>query len=140
MGFTLIELTIVLAVVAIVAALGTVISLEFYRSRILDSERDQLLSILRRARIAAMNNIYGLPHGVYFSSSTYTLFAGKSYGERDASKDEIFPRSPVVSFAGPPEIVFSPLAATSTASSTIVLGDGRTTTTLSVNYEGRISW
>lgn len=139
-GFTFIEFTIVLAILAFTAGLGLFVSLEFYRGSVLDSERDQFLSILRRARNAAINNIHNLSHGVYVASSSYIIFAGPSYVGRIASYDEIFPRAAPVSFSGPSEIVFSRLAATSSASGTIILSYVPASTTIQINYEGQISW
>jgi len=68
------------------------------------------------------------------------VFAGGSYAGRSAQYDENIPRSAGVSVGGLNEVVFELLSATSTASGTFVLSDGVRSSTVSVNYEGRITW
>jgi len=135
-----IELVITMAIIAIMVGLGLFVSLEFYRSSDLNSERDILLSVMRRARTQALDNVYGLQHGVFVSPSSYIIFAGSSYASRAAQYDETFPRSNAISVSGLSEIVFSALASTSTSSGTIILADATASTTMSVNNEGQINW
>lgn len=139
-GFTLIEILIAMGILAIIGGFGLFVSLDFYRSNVIFSERDTLLSLLRRARLDAVNNIQAMPHGLYVATTSYILFAGSSYAARSSTHDYAFDKSVAVTTGGLTEVVFSPLAATSTASGTITLADETRNLEILVNYEGMIDW
>lgn len=139
-GFTLIEILVVIAILLIITSFGLFVSLDFYKSNLVSSERDTLVAALRRARGEALVNERGLPHGLHLSPSDYVVFAGSDYASRAAQYDENIPSSAGVTVIAPGDIVFSQLAATSSASGTFVITDGVRSSTVSVNFEGRISW
>lgn len=139
-GFTLIEIVLVIALIALSLGLGWFISLEFYGTYALDAERDTLVSALRKARSQSLRNIGGVPHGLSIMSDRYTLFFGTSYAARNLAFDENIARSAGITLAGPAEIVFGQLTATSSASGTVTLSDGVRQRMITTNYEGRISW
>src|SRR5438876_578690 len=64
MGFTLIEVMIVMAIFALLASLGLIIGMDFYRSYSFNSERNVALAVLRKARTEAMVNVDQAAHGV----------------------------------------------------------------------------
>ncbi len=139
-GFTLIELVIVMAIVSIILTWGLVVSLNAYRQAVLSGERDKIVSILKKARSRALSNVHELAHGVYIDATGYTLFEGSSYASRNASLDEVFPKSPGLTLGGISEVVLSPLAATSTASGSVSIGNGTSNFNIFINYEGRVAW
>lgn len=140
MGFTLIEVTIVILIITVIASLGLFFGLDFYRIYALDSEHDTFVSALRRSRARALENVNGVSHGLKVTDQSLILFAGNSYAVRNPSLDESIARSPGVSISGLDEIVFGALSATSSASGTVTLSDGINQRTVNVNYEGRIDW
>ena len=58
-----------------------------------------------------------------------------------STTNEVIPANPAVTIAGlyPPGVVFSQLAGTTTATTTVIVQNG-TTYTVSTNYEGTIDW
>jgi len=139
-GFTLIEILIAIGILTIILSFGYLISFDFYKNYALQSEKDLLVSILRKARSQALNNVGAAPHGVYIDNASYTIFYGNSYVSRDSQYDENIKKAPGINLSGLNEIVFAPLTATSTASGTIVLNNGTGSFSIDVNYEGRINW
>lgn len=139
-GLTLIELLVALSLLALIFGWGLLSSIGFYRRVTLQGERDNILSLLRRARAKAVDNIAESHHGLSVGSATYTLFRGDSYAARAASYDENFPRSGAVALSGLSEVVFQALSGDSTVSGTITISDGITNFTITLNSEGRINW
>jgi prepilin-type N-terminal cleavage/methylation domain-containing protein len=139
-GFTLIEILIAMAILVIILGLGYFVGFDFYRNYALHSEKDVLVSVLRKARSQALNNVGASAHGVYIGDSSYTIFYGSSYVSRNAQYDENIKKAPGISATGLNEVVFAPLTATSTASSTITLNNAKKSFFIDINYEGRISW
>lgn len=139
-GFTLVEMMVVAAIFAVVAALGTVASFSLYRRHTLLAERDNVISVLSSARSSAMANADRTAHGVHFDETQYVLFRGSSYAARDAAYDQAFPLSGGLSASSTvADIIFSPLEAT-TAPATVSLSDGSKSLSISFNSEGRIQW
>ena len=141
-GFTLLEVMIVIAILAVVMGATMSSGFGFYTSQSLMGERDGLVSLLRHARGRAMNNTNQSNHGVYVSTSTnqYVLFQGDSYASRAQDYDIPFPKSPSVAFTGPTEILFTTIVGTASVSGTITLSVGNGAMNISVNNEGRVSW
>ena len=139
-GFTLVEIVIVVAILAVVLGLGYFVGFDFYKNYALHSEKDILISVLRKARSQALNNVGATAHGVYIDDSSYTIFYGNSFVSRDSQYDENIRKAPGISLSGLNEVVFAPLTATSTASSTIVLNNNRNSFFIDINSEGRINW
>lgn len=139
-GFTVIELILAIGILSILVGFGLVISLDFYRQEVLSAERDNVVSMLRRARNEAQNNINQSNHGVFFGSSAYTIFQGGSYAARNPDFDENFPKSSGITIGGLSEIVFNSLDGGSNVSGTISLSNGVKNVNIFANYEGRIDW
>ena len=138
-GFTLIELLIVFSILIIIFALGMPLTINYYQSYQLISERDNMVGLLRRVRTFSLANRNSLPHGLHLGSDAYTLFTGESFMNRDPAFDEIFPKSGAATVGGPAEIVFSPLSATTTGG-TLMLNVGPQSASVLINATGGISW
>ena len=139
-GFTLVEIVVVVSIIVVVLAFAAGVGSDFYRNHMLISERDSLVSLLRNTRSKAMGNVNQSDWGLYIGAAAYTVFEGSSYASRNQDFDEIFPRSGSVSVSGPAEIVFTALEGASNASGTVGIASGKGEASISVNYEGRISW
>ena len=138
-GLTLVEIIISLAILMIIFSLGAPLSVNFYQSQALLSERDIVVGLLRRARALSLSNSNTLAHGVYISSTEYTLFGGDSYALRVSAYDETFQRGYGVVATGTVEIVFKKKSGDS-ASSTVVLMAGGKIKSISVGKFGEINW
>jgi len=139
-GFSIIELLIVVAVILMLSGLGGFIGLDFYRSYVMNSERDTLLSLLMRARNMAQTNINQAPHGVYITETAYTVFQGDSYASRNIIYDETIGMNPSVAASGLHEVVFERLDGSTGNSGSIVLSNKNRSITVSLNSEGGINW
>ena len=144
-GFTLIELLVVIGIAGILLGLSLFVGNDFYRVYALSSERDNLISYVRKARSRALTNYNQSAHGFAINGSEYTIFQGASFAARSSTWDQIFYKSPGITLnwqteGSQQEIIFSPLAATSSASGTIYLNDGVSTSSIQINYEGGVSW
>lgn len=139
-GFTLVEILIAMGILAVILSLGYFVSFDFYKNYVLYSEKDILISILRKARSQALNNVGAASHGVYIGSDSYTIFYGGSFASRNSQYDENIKKAQGITLSGLNEIVFQSLAATSTASGAVSLNNGRKTFFIDINYEGRINW
>lgn len=146
-GFTLIELTIVIALFVILGALTMLFGMNQYARSDFQAEQGTFISLLERARAESMNNIClsktctdGKPHGVARVGDSYVLFEGATYSGRNKDVDAIFPASPAVSFEATGAIVFSELSGT-TSGSTITLHDASDHVSLiTIGSEGDIHW
>lgn len=155
-GFTLIEILVVIGLLSVVGGFTMLVSLQSFQSSSFRNQRDQIVSILYRARSRAVNNmclgtscVDGKPHGVHFDAATktHTLFQGERFFMRDTAIDQVFTPSYAITF-GPgsiTDVVFAQLsgdATTTPAGSwalTLVDPMGKTST-ITFGTEGQIQW
>ena len=80
-GFTIIEVLVALGITMAMVSLGLFISLDFYKSSSLQSEKSIIISVLQKARSQSLDNINEQRHGVRFfldpsngNKLTYLIF------------------------------------------------------------------
>ena len=142
-GFTLIEITLVIALIIIIFGFGLTVSFDSYRKDYLKAERDTLISVLQKARNESINNLNNTPHGFYFDGTDYILFEGSSYTDplRDTSKDLKIVKNPSITIGGLTEVVFEQLDGNANPVGDITLNDGiNPVISININQEGRINW
>lgn len=139
-GFSLSELLIVIAILVVIAVFGVPATITHYQNYLLIAERDSLLSYLRRARTFSLANRNSEPHGIFIESNQYVLFEGKSFTERQAAYDEVFPKAKSIQIAGTSEIVFASLAATSTGGTITLSVAPNNSFNIQINEAGGIIW
>jgi len=76
-GFTLIELIVSIAILAVLFALTTINISPLPSNTLQTTNLDTLLSDIKSQQAWAMSN--DAPYGVHFESASYTLFKGNSY-------------------------------------------------------------
>lgn len=138
-GFTLIEVLIVLGIMVILASLGLVMSMDFYRANLVRNERELVISILQQARNKAMNNINQSPHGVRLEANQYVLFQGQTFAS--STKQTTFNASGAVNHTPTTtEVIFDQLTGRVSDAGDIIMSYGNQAFTISINNEGRINW
>lgn len=79
-GYTLIELILVLAVIALVTALVMPFTFSNIQTANLEEEMNLLVSQLQLAQLNAYSGQENLPYGVNFATDKYTYFRGPNLG------------------------------------------------------------
>ncbi len=139
LGFTVVELLVVIGIIVIAAAFGLFVSMDFYRGYSFSAERMVVVAALEQARNRAMNNYDESAHGVHFESGRYVVFHGPAYVPGDP-RNEVIAASPTVSVSGPADIAFSQLSGEVAAPGTVTLTSGARSSAITINHEGSIDW
>ena len=145
MGFSLIEIVVVMAIVALLFSIGAIVGVDTYKNYTFRSEQGVLVSVLEKARSRSMSNIYQVSHGVCFDSSvsTYVIFPGVYLA--GSPSNESVASNKAASVSGLPEcaggtgVIFTQLSGTTSPAIIVVKQDAKLSIT-TVNYEGTIIW
>lgn len=105
-GFTLIELTLVLALVSVVSLLVVPTGIRFFETQILEDAASELRGALRFAQAEAILQKNSGSFGVRITPGSFTLFEGDSYATRISSEDHIFTFRESMFQGGDVEVVF----------------------------------
>ena len=142
-GFTLVELLLVMAIVALVGALSVPMLQTTQVSADLTSSTQKLISTLRRAQWQATTEQEADSWGVYFDNGvkSFILFKGVNYAGRDQTADQVFswPATFTLSTDFGNEIIFNLASGQPTASGTVELTSGNNQTkAILINSYGKI--
>lgn len=139
-GFTLLEVILSLAIVAILTGL----SLPVYRTLMIKNDLDTaavtIAQSLRRAQTLSQAVDGNTSWGVKVQSGSITLFKGTSYASRDSSFDETFDTPGSISFSGVQEVVFSKFSGEAQTTGTATLASESDTRSITINSKGVISY
>jgi len=138
-----VETIITLGIIFILIGLGMFFSFGFYESYLLETEKNVLASLLRKARAQSLNNLNRAKHGVYldFPAGRYVVFEGSDYLSRDQALDEvIFQGSKTIQLSGSQELVFDQLTGNLPQDKEIFLANKNQTITIVVNQQGGINY
>ncbi len=138
-GFTVIELLIVVAIVAILAALSLIAFNNLRQHQVLERDTALVRSMLELARSHTLASRESDQYGVYFSEPTVAVFQGDSYSSTQVLRQrKLDPMVTIEQFAingNSDSVVFSALKATTTNHGTIVLKNTRDNATSSVTIK-----
>jgi prepilin-type N-terminal cleavage/methylation domain-containing protein len=147
-GFSLIELTIVLGLFAILGTVTLCMSMQSYGGYSFHATGQLLVAALQKARSDALHNVCiggnctgGLPHGVHISANQLVLFQGVTYNPNDDANVYVPLQNPTIALGGLTDVVFAQLTADVGAPGVIAVTDteGRSAI-VTVGSEGQISW
>jgi len=138
-GFTLIEILVVLGILSIIATFGYLVTMDFYKSYAFNAERDTIVAILQKARSQSLANINESAHGVHFDSEQYVIFQGSAYNSND-NFNQIIPSAFGITHSGITDVVFFQLSGDVGSSGSLILSDGKRSAVISINSEGQINW
>ncbi len=144
MGFTLVEMLVVVGVVSMIAALVTVSFSAVTARQALDKSTDAVVAVLAQARSLTVSAKNASAYGVRLLSTGPVLFTGTTYNASDASNKPMVldPRLSLanISLAGAgSDVLFSKLTGTTTQSGTfrvIISGTPTTYRTVTVYATG----
>jgi len=135
----MIEMIVTVGILLVILGLSAPFTINLYSRYQVDSERNMILALLRQARAMSMAGEGGTDHGVYISSSSFTLFEGQNYQSRNISKDREIERSNVSVVTVIYEFIFRYKTGNAT-SGNIIIENNAKQNTIYVNTEGRIDW
>lgn len=139
-GFSLLEVLLSIAVIAILAGLSLPITRTMLTKNDLDVATSTVAQTLRRAQILSQAVDGDTSWGVKVQSGSITLFKGTSYAARDASYDENFDLVSSITPSGTTEYVFSKLSGLPQTIGTITLTTESDTRTVTVNEKGMVNY
>lgn len=149
LGFTLLELLIVIGITGILATIGVSTYISHQKSKLLDTTAQEIVNYLKYAQQKSIAQETQSQWGVHFENPTsgqgfYALYKGSSYSSPEETRylpDGIIFSSPPV--ASSTDISFSKLRGEnysgSNQSITIQSNFNNATTTISVSVQGLIS-
>lgn len=88
-GFTMIEIVIVVAIMALLLAVIATPFQSFRNSKALDTTSEEALSLLSEARGNTLSAKEGYQYGVHVESSKMVLFRGGTYSSLDANNKTV---------------------------------------------------
>lgn len=139
-GFTLLELLLSIAIIGLLAGLSVPVYQSLQTNRTADSERDQVVALVRRAQVRARAGDQNTDWGVFITSDRATLFQGNDFLNRDADFDEVVMFSNMTAEPDS-EIIFENITGRGNTDISI---DFATTNNYSfnitINHEGVIEW
>lgn len=120
-GFSLIELLLVIALLAIVSLSVFPYGVTLYRTQVLKDTHGSLAASLRQAQMYALTQKGDTNHGVKLLADSYVVFEGDSYATRDEAVDQVVMWAPPVTVSGLEEVVFARSSGLPSATGTITL-------------------
>lgn len=134
-GLTLLELLIVIGILALLVATIVPSFLSFRRNSILNTETQEVITIINKARLSAMSSKGDMKYGVHLESGKIVLFPGTTYtggasGNEEHILDVALTFSTITVNGGGANVVFEKITgATSQNATTTLLVTGSTAST-----------
>ena len=125
-GFTLIEVLLTFAIIAIISVIGVMSLSNFNKDKALDIEVEKVLSLITKARSFTLAALDGSAYGVHFEERKAVLFKGANYNA-GASANEIQLLNDEVKISatslagGGSDVVFNKLTGATAQSGTITV-------------------
>lgn len=140
-GFTLLEVSLSMVVIGVLAGVSLPIYNTFAVRNDLDLTTQQVANTLRRAQTYARGMEGDSAWSVKVQSSAVTLFKGTNFAARDTGFDEVIAMPGSASASGLSEVQFAKLsAAPNTTGSIILTSNSNDTRTITVNAKGMVNY
>lgn len=140
-GFTLPEIVLVLAIVAILTSAGFVFSRTILIDANLDAAATGFSESARRAALLARGVDGDSTWGVHVQAGSITLFKGASFVARDTVVDEIIEMPSTITPSGTTDVLFSKFTGFPTTTGMLILTglDGQSRS-ITINGKGTITY
>ena len=140
-GFTLLEVMLSIAAIAIIAGVSIPVYQSFQVKNDLDIAANTIAQVFHRAQLLSQSGEGDSSWGVNISSGSITLFRGTSYASRDQGYDETYQMPLSLSPSGLSEVVFEKLTGLAQSTGTAVLtATTSETKSITINSKGTISY
>ncbi len=140
-GFTLLEVLLSVAAIAIIAGISVPIYQSFQVRNDLDIATVTIAQAFRRAQLLSQAVDGDTGWGVFVQSGSITLFKGISYAARDTAFDEIFEVPTNITPTGVSEIVFTKFTGNPQTTGTIILTSSTNETrSIIINAKGMVNY
>jgi len=140
-GFTLIEVLLSIAAIAVISGLSIPIYQSFQVKNDVDIAVTTLAQSLRRAQALSRASDGDTTWGLNITSGSIILFKGTSFSVRDSSFDEVFSVPTSISPSGLGEIVFTKLSGEPQTAGIIILNSTTgETASVTVNAKGMVEY
>lgn len=140
-GFTLIEVMLSVAVIAIVAGISAPVYQSFQVRNDLDIATVSTAQGLRRAQVLAQAVDGDTSWGLRIQSGNLTLFKGVSYAGRDTIADEVTLVPTSITPSGVSEVVYSKFTGLPQTTGTLTLtSNANETRTITINAKGMVNY
>ena len=137
-SFTLIELLLSIAIVAIISSFSFSFYTRFLTQSSLSNTVNQLTGSLRKAQTYSMSGKQGSSWGVNYSNQTLTMFKGTSFGQ-DHSFDEVYNVVNSITVDGFSEKYFNRATGIPSQTATITVTGNNEIKTIVINEQGVVS-
>lgn len=138
-GFTLIEIILVIAIMIIVAGITTPVVSSYLRQEEVAKSVDMFCLKMKEARDLAINQTDDSSFGIAITDSSFTLFKGNSYTNRDVADDFVYVMPAQVTISGLSEIIFNKVTGKSSSATVYTIYDKDKSYKISIDSEGFIS-
>lgn len=138
-GFTIIELLLVIAIVTVIGTFSVVLFSRFLTQNSVANTQDQLVGQLRKAQIFAMMGKQNGNWGIRFGSNKITLFQGNSFAARNTAFDETSSVNSNISITGFTEVVFTKKTGLPSTTGTYTITGNDTAKQIIINSQGVVS-
>jgi len=135
-GFSLIEVLIVIAVLAVIA---TVVLPQFSKVRenqVLKSGVEDILSSLDKARANTLSSLHSSSYGVHFEAGQIVIFKGTSYSSGDSNNETVSIVSPASITSGNFDVYFNRLTGAPSNTGAITITTPNYSKTITISATG----
>lgn len=140
-GFTLFEMLLAVAVIAIVSLIGAPVFQGFKTRNEVDIAAQTATSAFRRASVLSESMKNNSSWGVLATTSQIIVFSGTSYATRNPQLDESYDIMPSLKLTGLTEEVFAKFTGMPSASGTLTITSiNNEVRTVGINSKGTISY
>lgn len=144
-GFTLLELIIVVGILGLLLAVIMPSFLNFRRNSILNTETQNVITLVNKARMSSMSSREDAQYGIHLEASKVVLFQGDTYVDGAGTNEELvlntaLTLSLIEVYGGGAEVVFQKVTgATHQNATTTLLVVGSTASTTIVVFPSGVS-
>lgn len=147
-GFTLVEISVIIFILSILAGTGLVSFRSYQQNLTLDGNAGQIVSALRLAQNQTISSLNASAYGVHFDNNQHVLFIGPTYNFSDPA-NRVFPLSSGIEIyninlsGNGSEVLFDRLNGRTEESGSVslrVITDQTKTKTIYITFSGQISF